>query len=174
MVAFLLLATLVVFGASIGGDDDDDGDSTVQDETNRLETQVAENPDNGDAAAVLASIYANQGNLTEAIRLYEQATTTRPDDGILWLSFGIALLRNGSFFDARIQLERALELLPESAGPAYYLGQLEQLKPESDDEAAREWYELAIETAPDSTLAAEAQSRIDEIDGMAPTPTSAP
>jgi Tfp pilus assembly protein PilF len=175
MASFLILGTLVVFGASIGdGGDEDDDENTVEEETARLETAVAANPDDADAAAVLANIYANQGNVADAIRLYEQATLTRPDDGNLRLAFGIALLRNGSFFDARIQLERALELLPESAGPAYYLGQLEQLKPEPDDEAAREWYEQAIETAPDSMLASEAQNRINEIDGVVPTPTSLP
>lgn len=175
MVSFLVLGTLVIFGGSLGGGgDDDDDESSVQEVTSRLETAVALNPNDADSAAVLANIYANQGNVAEAIGLYEQATISRPDDGNLRLAFGIALLRNRSYFDARIQLERALELLPESASPAYYLGQLEQRKTEPDDAAAREWYLRAIEIDPDSMLASEAQTRIDEIDGVAPTATSQP
>ncbi|MEZ4523717.1 MAG: tetratricopeptide repeat protein [Thermomicrobiales bacterium] len=173
MVAFLIMSTLVLFGGSIlGPDNSDPADPT--DEADRqmseLETRVSANPDDADAAAVLANIYANEGNLAQAIPLYEQATLARPDDGNLRLAFGIALLRSGSFLDARIQLEQALDLLPDSSGPAYYLGQLEQLKDDPDPEAAREWFELAIERDPESVLASQAQERIDELDNPDASP----
>ncbi len=174
MAAFLILGTVVVFGGSLFGADELDGNGnpdTVEEETTRLQTAIAENPDDADSAAVLANIYANQGNIAQAIPLYEQATVARPDDGNLRLAFGIALLRNSSFLDAQVQLDRALDLLPDNAGPAYYRGQLEQLRPEPDQEAAREWYEMAIEIAPESGLAEQARQRINEIDGVEPTPT---
>jgi Tfp pilus assembly protein PilF len=179
MAAFLVLGSLVVFGGAIfgGGGDDDEPVDTVQEETARLETAVARDPDDAGSAAVLADIYANQGRISEAIALYERATMARPDDGNLRLSFGIALLRNRSFLDAQVQLERAYELLPDVAGPAYYLGQLYELKDEPDEEAAREWYERVIEIAPDSRLAEQAQERIDELgtgDQEGDEPTASP
>ncbi len=174
MVGFLVLGTVAVLGVSLFGSDDtsDDGVSdTVQEETSRLETAVASNPEDGDAAAILANIYVSQGNIAGAIPLFERATAARPDDGNLRLSFGIALLRNQSILDARVQLEKALVLLPESAAPSYYLGQLEQSKENPDDEAARAWYEQAIEIAPESRLAEQARERINELDGIVATPT---
>lgn len=179
MVAALVLGSLVVFGGAIfgAGGDDDGAVDTVQEETSRLETAVARDPEDAGAAAVLADIYANQGNMADAIPLYERATQLRPDDGNLRLSFGIALLRNGSVLDAQVQLQRAYDLLPDVAGPAYYLGQLHELNDPPDEEAAREWYERVIEIAPDSRLAEQAQERIDELSGAEPTedePTASP
>jgi tetratricopeptide (TPR) repeat protein len=176
MVALLVLGSLVVFGGAIfGSDGDDDGQAdTVEEQTSELETAVADNPDDPDAAAILANIYANQGKVAEAISLYERATQGRPDDGNLRLSFGIALLRAGNMLDAQVQLERARDLLPGVAGPAYYLGQLEELQDPPDEEAAREWYQVVIEISPDSGLAEQARERLNAIDGAAPevTPTS--
>ena len=173
MALALVLGSLFVFGGAIFGSEPDDP-LDEREEANRLiadlETQVAENPDDADSAANLANIYANQGNIAGAIPLYERATSQRPEDGNLRLSFGIALYRGGSTLDAQVQLERALELLPENASPAYYLGQLEQLRDEPDVEAARIWYERAIETDPESLVAEQARERLDEL-GASATPT---
>lgn len=174
MAAFLVLGTVVVFGGSIfdpsESDDPDPIDEAAQ-QVAELETRVAENPDDADSAAVLANIYANEGNLAGAIPLYERATIARPDDGDLRLAFGIALMRGGSYLDARIQLERALELLPDSAGPPYYLGVVAEQSDDPDLDAAREWYQLAIDTAPDSQLAEQAAIRLEELENAEPTAT---
>ena len=175
MVGFLVLGTLVVFGGSIFDSGSHDDDPSPVDESRRqieeLETRVARDPDNATDAGVLANIYANEGNLAEALPLYERATFNSPDDGNLRLAFGIALLRSGSNLDARIQLEKAHELLPENAGPPYYLGQLEERKDEPDIEAARNWYERAIDTDPESLLAGQAEERLIELETVDGTPT---
>jgi tetratricopeptide (TPR) repeat protein len=175
MAAFLILGTLVVFGGSIfdttPGDDPDPA-SEAERQQNELETQVADNPDDAGAAAILANIYANEGNLADAIPLYERATQGRPDDGNLRLTFGIALLRGGSFLDARVQLEWAHELLPDSSGPAYYLGQLAEERDEPDLEAARDWYEQALEIDPESAFAERAAERLTALDAATPAPTA--
>ena len=167
MVGFLVLGTLVVFGGSIFDSSSQDGEDSPVDETRRqieeIETRVARDPDNALDAGVLANIYANEGNLAEALPLYERATFGRPDDGNLRLAFGIALLRSGSTLDARVQLEKALELLPNSSGPPFYLGQLEERREEPDIDSAREWYERAIETDPESLLATQASARLDDL-----------
>ncbi len=174
MVLFLILGTLVVFGGAIFGSNPEDSGLPVDEAARQkaeLETKVAEDPNNSDNAAILANIYANEGNIADAIPLYERATIDRPDDGNLRLAFGIALLRNGSLLDARVQLERALSLLPNSSGPAYYLGRLEQEKTEPDLEAARKWYEQAIEIDPESVLATDAADRVAQLDAADSTPT---
>ena len=174
MAGFLLLGSLVVFGGSIVGTqspNQDDPAARAREQINDLETRVAENPDDGDSAAVLANIYANDGDLSRAISLYERATVSRPEDGNLRLAFGIALLRNRSFLDARVQLERALVLLPNHSGPPYYLGQVEQLKDDPDLDAARTWYEQAVATDPGSVLSSRAQEQLVALDAE---PTSTP
>jgi tetratricopeptide (TPR) repeat protein len=174
MVLFLLLGTLVVFGGAIFGSDPGDNGSPVDEAARQkaeLETRVADNPNDADNVAILANIYANEGNIVDAIPLYERATIGRPDDGNLRLAFGIALLRDGSLLDARVQFERALDLLPNSSGPAYYLGRLEQEKSEPDLEAARGWYERAIEIDPESVLASDASTRLAQLDAADATPT---
>ena len=174
MALFLVLGTLVVFGGTIFDPSSDDSQDPIDDasrQRSELMTQVAEDPDDADSAAVLANIYANEGNITEAVPLYEKATIGRPDDGNLRLAFGIALLRGGSFLDARVQFERALDLMPGSSGPAYYLGQLEERRPEPDLDAARAWYEQAVETDPESVMASQAQERLAALDAAQPTAT---
>ena len=175
MVAFLILGTLVVFGGSAISGGDSSPEATVDEgaqEVASLETRVAENPDDAEAAGVLANIYANEGRTVDAIPLYERAVEGNPDDSGLRLAFGIALLRGGNTFDAEIQLKRALELDPNRASAAYYLGQLEQFRPEPDLNAAREWYERVLEIDPDSLIAEQARERLDELDTSDATATS--
>lgn len=174
MAGVMVLGTVVVFGGTIFDQGDDDTVPTIDsqdDEIRELETKVAEDPDDPDNAALLASIYANEGRLNEAIPLYDQAVDQKPDDGSLRLAFGIALFRAGNEFDARVQLERAYELEEDKSGPAYYLGQLEENRQEPDLDAAREWYEEAIEANPDSLVAEQAQQRLDELDAGDATAT---
>lgn len=176
MAAFLILGTLVVFGGSLfapGPEEPDSPADEAQRQIAELETRVAEDPDDADSAAVLANIYANEGNYSDAIPLFERATIDRPEDGNLRLTFGIALLRSGNILDARVQLERALGLLPEHSGPPYYLGQLEELRDEPDEEAARMWYEQAIEADPESVLAGRAQQQLEELDNQS-VPSATP
>lgn len=175
MIAFLIIGTLVVFGGTVIGGDDSSPEPTVDEgeaETQALETRVAENPDDAEAAGVLANIYANEGNVAQAIPLYERAVDASPDDGGLRLAFGIALLRGGNTFDAEIQLNRALELDPDRATAAYYLGQLEESRQEPDLDVARAWYERTIEIDSESLIADQARQRLDELNGSDGTPTA--
>lgn len=167
MAAVMVLGTVVVFGGTMFGESDDTAEPTIapqDEEVRELETRVAENPDNADDAALLANIYANEGRVEDAIPLFERAIDQDPDDGGLRLAFGIALFRAGNEFDARVQLERAYELESDKSGPAYYLGQLEENRREPDLDAAREWYEEAIEANPESLVAEQAEERLEELE----------
>lgn len=177
IVVTMVLGTVAVFGGGvIGSNEPASPDETVQpnEDVTRLETQVAENPDDTGAAGVLADIYANQGRYSEAIPLFEKAVSANPDDGSLRLAFGLALYRSGNYFDARIQLKKAYELGPHVAEAAYYLGSLNESGDDPDMELAKSWYHKAIEHDPESTIAEQAQKRLNNINGTGTATPEAP
>lgn len=174
LVALLILGLFVastgeIFGTSDDADPTPDADAEIQ----RLQTAVAVNPDDLASTAVLATILSNQGRASEAIPLYERLIEADPNDGRTRLAFGIALFRSGNPFDAEIQLLKAHELTPDRPDAAYYLGQLYEGRENPDFDAAREWYQRAIDIAPDSLTAEQAGQRLAELDGSA-TPSAAP
>lgn len=175
MAGFLVIGSVaLIVGTAFEGDPgraEPQPDERPGEEVARLQTRIAEDPTDTNSMAVLANILANSGQLDESIGWYEQAVRGNPENGDLRLAFGLALFQLGNDFDAAIQLRRAHELMPDSASPAYYLGQINQRGANSDLDAAREWYETAIEIAPDSLVAEQAQARLDELDSPAPTST---
>lgn len=177
MAAVLVISTIVVFGGAVFGGTPDSPDQTIPtpdrrdaEEVQRLRTAVAEDPDDIDSAAVLANILANQGQIQESLSLYDRAVNARPEDYDLRLAFGIALYRAGHSFDAKVQLREAHELQPDSAAPAFYLGQVFENQESPDLNKAREWYETAMELEPDSMVGGQAEQRLNEISDL-PTPT---
>jgi tetratricopeptide (TPR) repeat protein len=169
ILGLLVASTGEIFGTSDDADPTPDADAEIQ----RLQTAVAVNPDDLASTAVLATILSNQGRASEAIPLYERLIEADPNDGRTRLAFGIALFRSGNPFDAEIQLLKAHELTPDRPDAAYYLGQLYEGRENPDFDAAREWYQRAIDIAPDSLTAEQAGQRLAELDGSA-TPSAAP
>lgn len=55
---------------------------------------------------------------------FDRAVRFTPDDGAVRVLFGVYLMRKNDFQNARPQLEKAVELGPESADAAYNLGLL--------------------------------------------------
>lgn len=53
---------------------------------------------------------------------FQRAEEFRPDDGQVYLAYGVALLQRGKQSAAIAQLEKALELLPNDANAEYNLG----------------------------------------------------
>src|SRR5687767_15081585 len=110
VIIIFLLASSVLILIPFGWDGDDD---VVDDdvlrvtpgaEVSRLETVIAENPDDVDSMVVLAEVLANSGRIAESIPWFERAAQHRPDDATLRLAFGRALQRAGNDFDAELQL----------------------------------------------------------------------
>lgn len=66
-----------------------------------------------------------QGPHRSAECYFDRAQRFAPKDGNVRVLFGVYLLRKGNAQDARTQLEKACELLPESADAAYNLGLLD-------------------------------------------------
>ncbi len=176
MVGMLVLGSVaLIAGAALFGDDQSESnlepDTRPGEEVSRLETAVAEDPGDTESMAVLANILANSGELDKAIIWYERAVEAAPEDGDLRVAFGLALFQLGNDFDATVQLRRAAELLPDSATPPFYLGQISERGSNPDVEQAREWYERAVEVAPESLVADQAQERLTALDAPEGTPT---
>lgn len=174
MVGVLVLGLVVASsGELFGMSDEADPTPDAEAEIERLQTAVATNPDDLASTAVLATILSNQGRASEAIPLFERLIEADPNDGRTRLAFGIALFRSGNPFDAEIQLKRANELTPERPDAAYYLGQLFEERADPDLDAAREWYQRAVDIDPESLTADQARQRLAELDGgvsASPTP----
>jgi cytochrome c-type biogenesis protein CcmH len=176
VVVFLLLSSLVILiPLGSGGDDDDDAVILVTPgaEVARLETAIAENPDDIDSIVVLAEVLANSGRIAESIPWFERALERRPEDATLRLAFGRALQRAGNDFDAELQLTRAVELDPNNPAPAFYLGLFHESRQPPDLGQAREWYQRAADTNPDSVIAGQARDRLAALSPTA-TPTGSP
>lgn len=176
VVGFLVIGSVALIAGSAFLDSEDDQfeaeeDTRPGEEISRLQTAVAKNPSDSESKAVLANILANSGRLDEAITWYEQAVEANPDNGDLRTAFGLALFQLGNDFDASIQLLRAHELLPDSATPPYYLGQINERAAEPDMDEARRWYETAVEIAPESFVGEQADDRLQSLDNPAVTPT---
>lgn len=176
MVGLLVIGSVgLIAGTAFGDDDIDQQGSGVDirpgEEVSRLQTAVAEDPTDTESMAVLANILANSGQLDEAIVWYEIALEADPDNGDLRVAFGLALFQLGNDFDAAVQFRRTHELLPDSATPPYYLGQISERGPNPDLDEARAWYATAVEVAPDSLVGRQAAERLAELDSPAATPT---
>jgi tetratricopeptide (TPR) repeat protein len=168
MVGVLVFTSIIAFSGDIlgsGSEEEPTPDAVA--EIERLETAVAENPDDLASTAVLATILSNQGRPAEAIPLFDRLVAAEPDNGRTRLAFGIALFRAGNPFDAEIQLKRAHELQPDRPDAAYYLGQLFEERENPDFAAAQEWYQAAIDIAPDSLTADQARQRLSELEADA-------
>jgi cytochrome c-type biogenesis protein CcmH/NrfG len=171
IIVFLLASSLLIlipFGG--GGDDSADDDVlrvTPGAEVSRLETAIAQNPDDIDSMIVLAEVLANSGRINESIPWFERAIEARPEDPTLRIAFGRSLQRAGSDFDAELQLKRAVEIDPASAEAAFYLARFyETREPQMIDEA-REWYQRAIDADPASVIAGQAEDRLAALDPSA-------
>lgn len=177
LIVFLLASSLLIlipFGG--GGDDaidDDVARVTPGAEVSRLETAVANDPDNVDTMIVLAEVLANSGRINESIPWFERAIAQQPDDATLRLAFGRALQRAGNDFDAELQLRRAVELDPTDPAAPFYLGLFYETRQPPETEKAKEWYQRAIESDPDSVIAGQARDRAAALDSSG-TPTSTP
>lgn len=174
MAGFLVIGSVaLIVGSALEGRNsgpDPQDDNRPGEEISRLQTAVAGNPDDTRSMAVLANILANEGRVDESIQWYERAVEGDPENGDLRLAFGLALFQLGNDFDAELQLRRARDLLPDSASPSFYLGQLYERRASPDIDAARAAYGDAVEIAPDSLVGQQAEQRLQELDDAMATP----
>jgi tetratricopeptide (TPR) repeat protein len=175
MAGFLVIGSVaLIIGSALEGGQSSPSpanDERPGEEISRLQTAVANNPDDTNSMAVLANILANEGRVDESIPWYERAVEGDPDNGDLRLAFGLALFQLGNDFDAQLQLQRAREMLPDSASPSFYLGQLYERRATPDIDAARSAYQDAFDIAPESHVGQQAEQRLQDLEAGEPTET---
>jgi tetratricopeptide (TPR) repeat protein len=98
-----------------------------------------------EALRQMANARVNEGNLTAATGLFDEAIALAPDNGELRMDFGNLLLRKDDSAKAKVQAEKALELLPGSSKVQYLLGRI--LYQEGDYKGAKEYLESAAAKA---------------------------
>jgi len=173
IIVFLLASSVLIlipFGSDGEGDeplDDDVVRVTPGAEVSRLETAIAANPQDVDSIVVLAEVLANSGRIAESFPWFERAIEQRPEDATLRLAFGRALERAGNDFDAELQLTRAVELDPSSPAAPFFLGLFYEMQEPAQPDDAREWYQRAIDAAPDSVIADQAHDRLASLEPAA-------
>jgi cytochrome c-type biogenesis protein CcmH/NrfG len=179
VIACLAFGTIVAIITERGDNGDIAGDDaavriTPGAEVARLETVVANDPNDVDSMIVLAEVLANSGQVARSIPWYERAVAARPNDIAYRLAFGRALQRSGNQFDAELQLTRAFDLDNTSVEAAFYLGLLyEQWQPPRIDDARR-WYQRSIDVDPDSVYARQARDQLAGIDASSASPVATP
>jgi len=181
--AFLIVFTLVastlgtvVFDAARGRSDDivendaDQLDGLIQEQRDRL----AADPDDTGAMGLLASLLANDGQISEATRWYEESLARNPNDIAVRLNFGRQLASNERPADARLQFQRVVEIAPPGVDRAMAhleLGRLaESAAPARLDEAISA-YQAALTEGGDSFTAEQARGRLAALLG---TPVASP
>jgi cytochrome c-type biogenesis protein CcmH/NrfG len=178
LVAVAMISALVLSGLitllPLGGDEDAEPFSnqasiqvTPGQEVSRLETAIAEQPNDVRNIVVLAEVLANSGRLNESFPWFERAIAINPSDAQVRIAFGRALHRAGSWFDAELQYLRAAELEPDNVAAAFYLASLYEEMPQPRIDKAMTWYERAIEIDPDSVIAEQSRQRLEELNDLA-------
>jgi Flp pilus assembly protein TadD len=75
-----------------------------------------------DARLLLCIIYRENGDLTAAEGECREAERLNPQSGQVMLELGKLLLARGALPDARVRLEKAVQLMPDAAAAHYQLG----------------------------------------------------
>jgi Flp pilus assembly protein TadD len=94
----------------------------VVDAKEELEKALGVRPQDAQGQDLLAGVYFRLGVYPSAIRLWRGLLEEFPDDVVLRVNLGLCLFKTGQPEEARVELERALELDPEHARAWGYLG----------------------------------------------------
>lgn len=173
-IVYIVVTALVVFGLiaalvsmlDLGSLFRSDSDPTPDYNTNSIAAQqtiVAENPEDPEQLALLASMLASTGRLPEAIPLYEKSIELAPENTSVRLDFARSLQVNGYVQDAEAQYQKILEIDPQNHSAHYYLARLYlDMNPSRTDDAIAHLQQV-IEIAPDSFLADQARELLDTL-----------
>ncbi len=107
---------------------------------------LAEEPNNSDALHLAGTIAFQQGQIGDAVELFERAATPAVTNFEVWVNLGSSLWRVGRAADALKALSRALELNPASAEALVLTGHCHQAL--GAPAAAREAFTQALTLRP--------------------------
>lgn len=87
-----------------------------------LERALSFRPEDAKSQDLLAGVYFRLGVYPRAIEIWSRLVRSHTDDATLRVNLGLALLKTGQPEDAKLHLDRAIELEPEHARAWGYLG----------------------------------------------------
>ncbi len=153
----------------------DDAEPTPDYNTSSIaaqQTVVAQNPDDADSQALLASMLGTSGRMQEAIPVYERALELAPDNADIRLDFARSLQSHGMDQDAEAQFLLVLDQDPDNHTAHYYLARLYLGWQPARREEAIQHLQRVVEIAPNSFLGQQAQDVLGTM--SASTPLASP
>ncbi|HTV42742.1 MAG TPA: tetratricopeptide repeat protein [Candidatus Sulfotelmatobacter sp.] len=114
---------------------------------------IAVTQNNGLADANLGDARLNQGDVEQAIELYEKAATLQPGFPLLYDKLGVALCRDGRMTEGISQFEKAARMDPDLPGVHDHLGLAMEQSGRIDDAIAQ--YAEFVQLSPDDEHAHE-------------------
>lgn len=136
-----------------------------------LEAKLATDARDIETLRGLAQEYFKAEQFDRAAEYHQKLLAIAPEDMDARLTLGVALFNTGNIPGAEEQWQRAAEIDPASPHPHYNLGFLNLSKNPPDMAKVESEWRKVIELAPDSELAATAQSHLERLATPAPTPT---
>jgi cytochrome c-type biogenesis protein CcmH/NrfG len=125
---------------------------------------IALKPDYTDAMFLLAQIYVDQGQTSDAIKEAQTASQASPNDPTVFFRLGLLEYNNSNYSDAVGSFETAVSLDPTYVNARYYYGQALKKVGRSADALAQ--FKILDQLVPNN------KDIQDELNGTASTPTT--
>jgi tetratricopeptide (TPR) repeat protein len=106
----------------------------------------------------LGAYFYSVGQLDLAIAQFRQAVKKAPHAAAYWANLGAALIDAGQWNEAAAALARAVRLRPDDPGALFALGQLADLRGES--EAAKHYYQQVVQVEPHGRFGRRAKEKL--------------
>jgi cytochrome c-type biogenesis protein CcmH len=141
----------------------------------KIETHLAQNPDDGRGQEVIAPIYLRMGRYDDAVKAWASAIRILGSTPMRETSLGEAMVfaANGTVTpEARAAFERALTLAPDLQQARFYAG-LAAVQDGDKEKARTIWSKLIAEAPPGAAWADIVRERIAGLDAPQDTPRAA-
>jgi cytochrome c-type biogenesis protein CcmH len=122
--------------------------------------------DAADRWLTIAEGFQQRGDTRGAARVIRSALRAHPDNAILWIGYGDALLVHAGGLmtpAARLAFERAAQLAPGHPAPRFFYG-LALAQSGQLDEAERVWRELLASAPPDAGWRAGVEAQLEQLE----------
>jgi len=127
-----------------------------------LTDKIKKDPKDFDSLVELGNLNFDQKNYDDAIKLYKQALSVRPDAINVRTDMGTAMFYQNKYDDAIATFQETLKQDPNNAQALFNLG-VAMLHGKNDPKRALEYWEKLVETNPDHPQAAMVREQIKKL-----------
>jgi cytochrome c-type biogenesis protein CcmH/NrfG len=127
-----------------------------------LTDKIKKDPKDFDSLVELGNVNFDQKNYDDAIKLYKQALSVRPDALNVRTDMGTAMFYQNKFDDAIATFQETLKQDPNNAQALFNLG-VAMLHGKNDPKRAVEYWEKLVETNPNHPQAAMVREQIKKL-----------